>query len=106
VSIGKHGASLDGVGCVLDLVELLVLRLEAFEDFLRLFERRLEHLDLLKAAGQRAVALQVAAVLLERGRHVLVHRCLRCGIERRCRTSDGDDIDAMVEIVRARGGGY
>ena len=45
-------------------------------------------------------------VLLERGRHVLVHRCLRCGIERCCRTSDGDDIDAMVEIVRARGGGY
>ena len=43
-------------------------------------------------------------VLMERGRHVLVHRCTRCGIERRCRASDGDDIDAMVEIVRARGG--
>ena len=41
-------------------------------------------------------------VLLERGRQVLVQRCLRCGIERRCRTSDGDDVEAMVEIVRAR----
>ena len=44
-------------------------------------------------------------VLLERGRHVLVHRCTRCGVERRCRNSDGDDVDAMVEIVRARGRG-
>jgi hypothetical protein len=45
-------------------------------------------------------------VLLERGRHVLVHRCTRCGIERRCRTSDGDDVDEMVQIVRARDRGF
>ena len=44
-------------------------------------------------------------VLLERGRHVLVQRCVRCGIERRCRTSDDDDVEAMVEIVRARARG-
>jgi hypothetical protein len=41
-------------------------------------------------------------VLLERGRHVLVHRCTRCGIERRCRTSPGDDRDAMDAVVRAK----
>jgi RNHCP domain len=44
-------------------------------------------------------------VILERGRHVLVHRCTVCGIERRCRTSDGDDVDTMVEIAQARGRG-
>jgi hypothetical protein len=45
-------------------------------------------------------------VLLERGRHVLVHQCTRCGVQRRCRTSAGDDVDAMVEIVQARASGY
>ena len=33
------------------------------------------------------------------------HRCTVCGIERRCRTSAGDDVDTMVEIVRERGRG-
>jgi hypothetical protein len=41
-------------------------------------------------------------VLLERGRHLLVHRCARCGIERRCRTSPHDDVDAMSAVVRAK----
>ena len=45
-------------------------------------------------------------VLFERGQHVLVHRCTRCGIERRCRTSDGDDIDVMADILRDRGRGF
>jgi hypothetical protein len=44
-------------------------------------------------------------VLLERGRHVIVQRCTRCGIERRCRASDNDDVETMAEIVSARGRG-
>lgn len=38
-------------------------------------------------------------VLLERGRSVLVHRCSRCGIERRCRTSPADDVEAMATVI-------
>lgn len=44
-------------------------------------------------------------VLLEHGRHVLVHRCTRCGEERRCRTSPADDLDALLELSRVKGTG-
>ncbi|MCW2760505.1 MAG: hypothetical protein JWR85_706 [Marmoricola sp.] len=41
-------------------------------------------------------------VQVERGRRVLVHRCARCGVERRCRTSDEDDVAVMNEIMRTK----
>jgi hypothetical protein len=41
-------------------------------------------------------------VLVERGSRVLVHRCARCGVERRCRAAPADDVERMHEIVRAK----
>ncbi len=42
-------------------------------------------------------------VLLERGRHVLVHRCQRCGVQRRCRTSKCDDLDSVRAVAADKG---
>jgi hypothetical protein len=41
-------------------------------------------------------------VQVERGERVLVHRCARCGVVRRCRTSPADNVDLMHQIVRDR----
>jgi hypothetical protein len=63
-----------------------------------------KHVDV--APGDRAATCQglmePVDVLAERGGYVLVHRCTRCGAERRCRTSPGDDTDAMAAILRAK----
>lgn len=45
-------------------------------------------------------------VLLVRGERVLVHRCLRCGVQRRCRTAAEDDVEAMHDVIRAKGARY
>ena len=68
VPIGERGRGLDGLGGVGDAVELFVARLQALQDERRLLDARLAHLDLLEAPRERAVALDVRAVLLERGR--------------------------------------
>jgi hypothetical protein len=53
---------------VLDLVVLLVARLEALQDLDGLGHRRLADVDALEPPGQRAVALERVAVVLERRR--------------------------------------
>jgi RNHCP domain len=35
-------------------------------------------------------------------RTTLVHRCLACGHEHRCRTSPSDDMEAVLAVARAR----
>lgn len=41
-------------------------------------------------------------VRIKRNRCVLVHRCDRCGAERPCRTSPGDDLDVVLRVMRDR----
>lgn len=41
-------------------------------------------------------------VLVERGRHVIVHRCARCGVVRRCRASTEDDVEEMHRVAAER----
>ena len=53
---------------VADLVVLLVVRLQAAQDLDAVLERRLVHVDLLEAADQRAVLLEVVAEFLVGGR--------------------------------------
>ncbi|MGZ4610681.1 MAG: RNHCP domain-containing protein [Actinomycetes bacterium] len=63
-----------------------------------------KHVDV--APGDRAAECQglmvPVDVLVERGRQVLLHRCVQCGTERRCRTSAADDMEAMTAIMRDR----
>src|SRR6266478_6472673 len=63
--LGGRAERAVGVG---DAVVLLVVRLEAAQDGVGVLDARLRHLDLLEAAGQRAVALEVALVVLVGGR--------------------------------------
>ena len=63
--LGRGAQRLVGVR---DAVVLLVALLEALQDLDRLLDRGLVHLDLLEAAGQRAVALEGCLVLLVGGR--------------------------------------
>ena len=53
---------------IVDLVVLLVAVAQALEDLHGLLDRRLVDRDLLEAALQRGVALEVLAVLVERRR--------------------------------------
>ena len=57
-------AVLDGLVGVLELVEALEVRLQALEDGDRVLDRRLLDVDLLEAADERAVLLEVLPVLL------------------------------------------
>jgi len=59
---------LDRLVGVADAVEVLEVRLQTFEDLDRVRYRRLVHVDLLEAPHQRAVLLEVLAVLLVGGR--------------------------------------
>jgi hypothetical protein len=63
-----------------------------------------KHVDV--SPGDRAADCQglmvPVDVLIERGRHVIVHRCVRCGERRRCRSSPDDDTDVMAAIARER----
>jgi len=67
VPVGELGRGDERLVCDLDLVVLLVAVAQALEDLHGLFRGRLVHADLLEAALQRAVALEVLAVLVERG---------------------------------------
>ena len=58
----------DGVIGVADLVELLVVGLEALQDLDGIRDRRLVDVDLLEAADQRAVLLEMLAIFLVGGR--------------------------------------
>src|SRR6185436_15745069 len=58
----------DGGVAVLDLVEGLVALLDALQDLQRLVLVRRIHIDGLEAAEQRAILLDVAAILADRGR--------------------------------------
>src|SRR3954465_2810314 len=67
VSVGELGRGVERLVGDLDAVVLLVAVAQALEDLLGLLDRRLVHLDLLEAALERRVALEVLAVLVERG---------------------------------------
>ena len=61
-----------------------------------------KHVDI--NPGDRAAAcggaMEPIGVETIAGEYVLLHRCERCGFERRQRSAKGDDFDALLEIVR------
>ena len=84
---------LDGLVGVFELVVVLEIGLEALEDFDGVRHRRLVDVDLLEAAHQRAVLLEILAVFLVGGRADAAHRA---GGERR--------LEQVRRIHRAAGG--
>ncbi len=68
VAAGELGRSLERIVGDVDLVMVLVALAQALEDLHRVGDRRLVDLDLLEAALERRVALEVLAVLVERRR--------------------------------------
>ena len=68
---------LDRVLRVADLVELLEIGLQALHDLDRVRHGRLVHVDLLEAADQRPVLLEILAVFLVGGRTDAAQRALR-----------------------------
>ena len=68
VARGKFHRRLDGVVGELHLVEVLIIGLQALHDGDGVVDRRLVHVDLLETAHQRAILLEVLAVLLVGGR--------------------------------------
>lgn len=48
--------------------------------------------------------MQPVAVEQKRGRYVLLHRCMRCGLERRNRVADVDDFERVLDVARSRQG--
>ena len=85
---------LDGVVGVAELVELLEIGLQALHDLDRVRDRRLVDVDLLEAADERPVLLEVLAVLLVGGR---ADAAQRAGGERR--------LQQVRRVHRAAGGG-
>jgi hypothetical protein len=72
----------DRVAGVLDAVMLLEVGLEALEDLHRVLDRGLVHVDLLEAARERAVLLEVLAELLVGGgAHAAELAALEGGLE-------------------------
>ncbi len=67
VAVGELGGSGQRIVGDLDPVVVLVALAQALEDLHRVGDRRLLDLDLLEAALERGVALEVLAVLVERG---------------------------------------
>src|SRR5215475_15415837 len=65
---------LDGFACVFELVIVLEIRLEALHDLDRVRHARLVDVDLLEAAHQGAVLLEVLTVFLVCGRTDAAHR--------------------------------
>jgi RNHCP domain len=45
-------------------------------------------------------AMRPVAVEDKGGKRALVHRCERCGAERRCKTAPDDDLDAILAVAR------
>ena len=102
---------LDRLVGVLELVIVLEIGLEAFEDFDRIGDRRLVDVDLLEAAHQRAVLLEILAVFLVGGRADAAQRARRQRrleqvrrIHRAARGGAGADhgMDLVDEQDRAR----
>lgn len=62
-----------------------------------------KHVDI--EPGDRAATCHGLMVPVEvhvqRDRWTLVHRCVACGYEQRCRTATGDDIAAVLAVARA-----
>jgi hypothetical protein len=55
---------LDGVAGIFELVIILVVRLQPFEDFDGVGDRRLVDVDLLEPAHERPILLEILAVFL------------------------------------------
>ena len=45
--------------------------------------------------------MRPVSVEVVRGAYVIVHRCERCGVVRRCKASARDDTDAIHDVMRA-----
>src|SRR4051794_28260086 len=103
VAVGELRRGLEGLVGDLDLVVLLVAIAQALEDLNGLVGRRLVDADLLEATLQRAVALEVLAVLVERRR---ADRLQLAACQRRLQDRSGVDralggacADEVVELV-------
>ena len=85
------------------MVVVLVALAQALEDLERVGDRRRLHLDLLEAALERGVALEVLAVLVERGRADRLELAAgKRGLEDRGRVDralGGAGADQVVELV-------
>lgn len=46
--------------------------------------------------------MEPVSVETKRGEYVLLHRCVKCGFERRNKTTPGDNFEAILEISRGR----
>jgi hypothetical protein len=91
VAVGELRRGLEGLVGDVDLVVGLVAVAQALEDLHGLVRRRLVHADLLEAALQRAVALEVLAVLVERRRADRLQLPAREG-----RLEDGRSVDRAL----------
>jgi hypothetical protein len=38
-------------------------------------------------------------IILEKGEHVIIHKCLKCGVKRRKVSDKGDNFDAILEVI-------
>ena len=43
--------------------------------------------------------MEPVAVIEKRGSYVLLHRCMRCGAQKRNKTADDDDFDAVLRVA-------
>ena len=103
VAVGEFAGGGEGLVGDLDLVVRLVALAQAPQDLHRLVDRGLFHADLLEAPLERGVALEVLAVLVERGRADRLQLAAR---ERRLEDRGGVDralggarADEVVELV-------
>jgi hypothetical protein len=64
-----------------------------------------KHVDI--HPGDRAAAcsalMEPIGVELKAGEYILLHRCVRCGFERKNRTSPADNFEAMLAIQKRVG---
>ena len=103
VAVGELGGGLERLVGDADAVVLLVAVAQALEDLHRLLGRGLVDADLLEAPLERRVALQVLAVLVERGGADRLQLAAgegrledRCGVDR---ALGGAGADEVVELV-------
>ncbi|RJQ35083.1 RNHCP domain-containing protein [Candidatus Parcubacteria bacterium] len=64
-----------------------------------------KHVDVSPGDRKEVCGGMMAPVRIEGAtpEYVLVHRCERCGIERRNKLSDSDDMSAVAAIAKRRG---
>ena len=113
IARGKLHSRADRVGGVFDAVMLLEVRFQAAQDFDRIFDRWLIHVDFLETTGKRAVFFKVLAEFFVCGRaHTAqfaalkrrlqqvrgIHRTARCG----ARANDCVDFVDEKHGVRVR----